>query len=374
MSLSPATPTPSLAALRIAFAEGRRAARSRHRDLAEALGVSEGELIAAHAGVFPADQSPLQATPLRAEWPAVIGALAPAGELMALTRNPSCVHEKTGVYAPASASGPAGGEMGLVLGREIDLRIFYSRWAHGFAVAERLADGSTQRSLQFFDAQGGAVHKVFTRTGTDLVAWQAVIDRFASPAAAAEPVGIQTLPVAAPVEVKPDADVNLAAFQAEWLALKDTHEFFGLLRRHGLARTQALRLAPAGHALPLPASSAHALLQQAVAQSVSVMVFVGNAGVIQIHSGPVQRVERMGPWLNVLDAGFNLHLREDHIARAWLVKKPTTDGPVHSVEFFDASGETIAMMFGERKPGQPERADWRALAESLAVEGETCAA
>jgi putative hemin transport protein len=74
----------------------------------------------------------------------------------------------------------------------------------------------------------------------------------------------------------------------------------------------------------------------------------------------------MGPWLNVLDPGFNLHLREDHIAQAWLVRKPTVDGLVCSLELFDAQGRNIAMMFGERKPGQAERCDWRTLLESLA--------
>ena len=73
----------------------------------------------------------------------------------------------------------------------------------------------------------------------------------------------------------------------------------------------------------------------------------------------------MGPWVNVLDPGFNLHLREDHIASAWVVKKPTADGLVTSLELFDAQGETIAMFFGERKPGKRESCEWRALIDNL---------
>ena len=56
-----------------------------------------------------------------------------------------------------------------------------------------------------------------------------------------------------------------------------------------------------------------------------------------------------------------LHLREDAITDVWVVEKPTTDGVVTSVELFDASGELMAMFFGDRKPGQPERQDWRAI-------------
>jgi putative hemin transport protein len=86
---------------------------------------------------------------------------------------------------------------------------------------------------------------------------------------------------------------------------------------------------------------------------------------IQIHTGPVRRVEVIGPWLNVLDPGFNLHLREDEIATAWVVKKPTRDGHVTSLELFDTAGGTMAMFFGSRKPGVPELAGWRALVQLL---------
>jgi hypothetical protein len=104
------------------------------------------------------------------------------------------------------------------------------------------------------------------------------------------------------------------------------------------------------------------------------MVFVGNDGVVQIHTGPIHTVRSMGPWLNVLDPGFNLHLREDLIAHAWVVKKPTSDGVVTSLELFDAKGHNIAMLFGARKPGAPERQGWRELITGVqAVGGEGAA-
>ena len=100
--------------------------------------------------------------------------------------------------------------------------------------------------------------------------------------------------------------------------------------------------------------------------SLEIMIFVGNANCIQIHTGPVKRLVTTGPWFNVLDPDFNLHLREDLIHEAWLIRKPTRDGDVTSVELYDAKGETIAMLFGKRKPGLPEDKTWRALANSMA--------
>ena len=351
--------------IRTAFARARRDTQARHRDIAQTLAVSEGELVAAHAGVNDGE-SPLRARRLRAAWPELIEAMEPLGEVMALTRNASCVHEKTGVYREASHAGA----MGLVLGGAIDLRVFYNRWAHGFAVDEATANGP-QRSLQFFDAAGTAVHKVFRRDATDAHEWDALVARFT---AADQPTGIVALPATPPEPERPDARIDVDAMRVAWAAMTDTHEFFGLLRRHGVSRTQALRLADPQFVQPAPRALAERVLTDAARDGVPIMVFVGNPGMIQIHSGPVVRVATMGPWLNVLDPGFNLHLRADHIDRAWVVKKPTSDGIVTSLELFDVHGETIAMFFGERKPGRPELAAWRNLvADALAAVQTECA-
>ena len=358
-------------AIRISFRQARQTPQARHRDIAQALGLSEGELIAAHCGPFDAAESPLTARRLRAEWPQIIAALEPLGELLALTRNASCVHEKVGVYRNTSVTGPPAHQVGLVLGGAIDLRLFYGQWAHGLAVQERLPDGRTQRSLQFFDAQGQAVHKVFVREGCDTEAYRALVEQFAAPGVEA---GITVAEAPPPVREVPDAEIDVMQFREAWASMRDTHEFFSLLKRFGLTRTQGLRLASPAFVNTLPITSAQAVLARAAQQGVPIMVFVGNPGMIQIHGGRVTRIETMGPWLNVLDPGFNLHLREDHIASAFLVKKPTSDGLVHSLELFDAAGSTIAMLFGERKPGQVERADWRALLASLSPEVEPCAA
>jgi putative hemin transport protein len=346
--------------LREAYTEARRSGAARHRDIATQLDVSEGELIAAHVAAHPKRQG-LQARRLRAEWPRLIAALEKAGVVMALTRNASCVHEKTGVYRDTSASGPPGRETGLVLGGEIDLRVFYSRWAHGFAVDET-TDKGVQRSLQFFDASGTAVHKVFVTPATDLEAWLALVVGFLSADTAPGLTPMAT--PGAPTE-KPDADIDVAAFHQAWASMHDTHEFFGLLRAHGVTRTQALRLAEPRFVREVDAASAQQVLSGAAGTGTPVMVFVGNPGMIQIHTGPVNKVVVMGPWLNVLDRGFNLHLREDHIASAWVVRKPTSDGLVTSLELFDAQGQTIAMCFGERKPGRPELCAWRELIDGL---------
>ena len=348
------------------FARLRREKNARHRDIATELHISEGELIAAHAGLSLADGALLGAERLRAEWPAMIGALEPLGDVMALTRNASCVHEKTGVYRRASHNH----QVGLVLGGEIDLRVFYRQWAHGFAVREMKQD-EVQRSLQFFDASGHAVHKIFLKPQSDLAAYDALVTRFADDD---QEAGIAVVPVSPPPAELPDAQIDVAGFRAAWAGLRDTHDFFALLKKYSVSRLQGLRLAEPRFVQPLDTSCVLDLLNDAAREKVAIMAFVGNPGMIQIHSGPVHKIAVMGPWINILDARFNLHLREDHGASAWVVKKPTVDGLVTSVELFDARGDTIVMFFGERKPGTHELCEWRNVVERVVSEGELCAA
>jgi putative hemin transport protein len=322
----------------------------RIRDAARALGTGEAALVATGCGET--------ATRLQADWAALLKALPSLDRVMALTRNESCVHERHGRYDDVSVNGM----MGLVLGPDIDLRIFLSSWKHAFAVTERTAQGD-RRSIQVFDAAGTAVHKVYATAETSSDAFTALVSRFRaedqSRSIALEPEPAATLP-------QPDADIDVAALRDTWSKLEDTHDFFGMLRRLRVDRVQAFRLAGPQFARPLAVAAARSLLEQAAARNLPIMIFVGNRGCIQIHTGPVKRLVTTGPWLNVLDPDFNLHLREDAVAGAWLVRKPTRDGDVTSVEIFDAAGDAIAMFFGKRKPGQAEDLAWRTLANGLA--------
>ena len=97
------------------------------------------------------------------------------------------------------------------------------------------------------------------------------------------------------------------------------------------------------------------------------MVFVGNSGTIQIHTGLVERIVPLGEgvkWINVPDVDFDLH--RIAVIQAWAVKKSMRDGRVTSVECYDAAGELIVQFFGKRKPGEPELEAWRELVSGLA--------
>jgi len=314
----------------------------RARNLAQALGVSEAEWVAAGCGGVKA--TALHGTPQE-----IFRELGTLGEVMALTRNDWCVHERHGKYEDIQADGP----VGLVLGPDIDLRVFFTAWKSAWAVEQ---DG--RQSLQFFDGAGVAVHKVYRTDGTDAAAWDALVARFAGESQ--WPVAEAYAPSADAAQVE-----DTSAWREAWLGMKDTHEFFPLLRKFKVSRLAALTAAGEDLAQPVPADAVERILQSASESGLRIMCFVGNRGMIQIHSGPVQSLRRTGPWFNVLDPKFNLHLDTTAIASAWVVNKPTTDGWVTSLEVYASTGDLIVQFFGERKPGQREIPEWRDLMVSL---------
>ena len=327
---------------------------ARIRDAADELGVSEAELV-----MTEVDGA---ARRIAGDWGRLLQRMPALGTVMTLTRNPHVVHEKVGRFETVTVN-PGHGGIGLVLGPDIDLRIFLRHWRYGFAVAKATNDG-VRNSLQFFDETGTAVHKVFLKPDSDVAAYEALVEDFA----ADTPGPLEIAPPPAHRAPRPDAEIDVAALREAWLALKDTHDFVPLLMKQKVQRLQALRLAGADLAAEVPTASLRRTLEWAAASGAEIMVFVGNRGCIQIHTGPVKTLRAMGPWFNVLDPGFNLHLREDRIASAWVVRKPTADGVITSLELFDADDEMIATLFGKRKPGEAERDEWRAFAESLAAE------
>lgn len=325
--------------------------KMRERDLASQLGISEAELVAAHCG-----EGVYRVEPRVND---LLTGLESVGEVMALTRNESAVHEKIGVYDKVVT----GSNTAMVLGEHIDLRIFPKVWAHGFAVEKR-DGGEIRRSLQFFDAEGEAVHKVHLRPGSNLYAYQKLVADLASN----DQRQTVDLNYADSSEEEPETSetaVSVGDLRDRWSKLTDTHQFFGMLRALKLSRRQALSMVGQDYAWQIDNDAVAAMLHHAAESETPIMCFVGNRGCVQIHSGPVRNVKPMGPWINILDETFHMHLRTDHIKEVWGVRKPTKDGHVTSLEAYGADGKMIIQFFGKRHEGQAEREDWRFIAENL---------
>ena len=318
----------------------------RIRNAAEQLGVSEAELLATNVGNG--------VTALKPEFADLLQEVIKLDKVMALTRNDECVHERKGVYLNPDFSNPHGQ---VFVGEDIDLRIFINSWKFGFSVIE-----GDRKSLQFFGKDGLALHKIYLTKTSNEAEFDALTEKYKSDEQSAEVV-TEAVP-GKPAE-KADSEIDVAGFQQAWKDLKDTHDFFMMLRKFGVTRTQALRLAPEGFATKIENSKVVNVLEDASEQNLPIMIFVGNRGIIQIHTGEVNKTMWHQQWFNVMDPDFNLHLDTTKIAETWITKKPTEDGEVTSVEVFNKEGDFIVQLFGKRKPGIPELQGWKDLVAGL---------
>jgi putative hemin transport protein len=318
----------------------------RRLDAADRLEVSEVQIVAGLAASG-------EATPLHPQWRSILERVPRLGPVMALTRNDACVIEKIGTYhSPQFAND----SLGQVTGPEIDLRLFLHHWAFGFAVSN-----GEHASIEFFGADGRAVHKIHSRKETDQTAWRELIASFASVPKFDE---LKIEPDVRQSEL-PDSAVDVDAYRVALSEMRNTHDFFGVVRRFQLTREQALRLGGDAFAVRVPTRSYSDALYLAAERDVSIMVFVGNRGVLQIHTGPVHRIVEHAGFFNVLDKVFNLHLLESKARTAWVVRKPTSSGNVSSLEIYDEFGELIVQFFGERH-AEPEQPQWRAIVSEIA--------
>lgn len=327
------------------------------RTAASRLDASEAELVATGCGDH--------VTRLTRDWESLLIHLEDLGPVVAHTRNDAAVHEKIGVYR--NVTFPDVHNMGMVLDDDIDLRLFMDRWAVGFAVEAAANDGrqTAHPSLQFFAPDGTPVHTVRLTADSDRDAYRALVEAHRHDNQSIEQ------PVAAPSDDSELQNPNLdtEAFLTAWGELEDTHDFFPLLEEYNVSRRRAFQVGEGHFTRRVPDGGLRTTLQAAAEQDTPIMVFVGSPGCIQIHTGPVHNLEASPPCYKVLDADFQLRVDEDRIAQSWVVKKPTTDGPVHSLELMDDDGDIIVRLFGKRKPGQPERTDWRTLLEHLPSQG-----
>ena len=321
----------------------------RTKDIANTLGISEAELVASRVGNG--------VIKLKPEPQEILLSIEQLGSVMALTRNEHCVHERHGVYTNGSFSSHGSMKMGLFVNPDIDLRLFMKHWVYCFSLTEK-SEKRILRSFQFFDASGSAVHKIYALNESQIDTFNQITESFMDSKAEWE---IDVKDEENIFTYSKDEDVDWKSFRQSWENLKDTHDFFPLLRKFNLNRQQAFRNIGCDFAYQVENVSSKKMLELAAEKNCEIMVFVANQGCIQIHTGPVNKLAEIGKWYNVLDPAFNMHLNTEGIAWTWVTKKPTIDGIVTALEVFDENANLIVTFFGKRKPGIPELDLWREI-------------
>lgn len=318
----------------------------RIRDAAAKLGVSEAELVATGCGET--------CTQLLLDWHAILSQLHTLGTVMALTRSDAMVHEATGYFAEPHFHG----DTALFFRPGLDTRYFLENWKHAYAVNE-----NGRLSLQFFDAQGTAAHKIYMQEHSHLSAYHQLVADFRTPQQR------QHLHVERAVPDQPkslaDQTLDISSLRHAWANIRDVHEGNRIIKNLGGNRQAIYRALGSDYAQLLPSSTVETLLNALAEQQIPLMLFGMNKAAVQSYGGTIHKLLQTGPWFNVLDLGFNLHLRTGEIGEVWRIRKPSDDGWVTSLDVFDWHGQEIMVMTDNRGRGEQESAIWTALLLSL---------
>lgn len=299
--------------------------RLRIRDAADQLNVSEAQLVALGVGDT--------ATRLRTDWADLLFELHRLGPLMGLTRNDHAVHERHGGYGSIKILG----DTRIVKDGGFEAVLFLSEWHSGFAVTE-VSHEVVRHSLQFFSRDGCAVHKIYLTGESCLSAFMELVDQFRC----SNQSRVMAAEGRASAPVSPDTDAFWSSrLLSGWPLAADGQPL--------TVPDLSLRSEAIAHD-PLPAGAAEAILKRAADLKASLIIAVGNSGALQLHRGPIHKILRTGPWINVLDEPFNLHLRDTQLSSGWLIRE-LTEGENQSLCWCDEHHKPALQIFSEDRSG-----------------------
>ncbi|AEF99395.1 ChuX/HutX family heme-like substrate-binding protein [Methylomonas methanica] len=313
--------------------------QTRIREAASLLGVSEAELVASGCAG--------NAVQLDGPWPALLAEIGELGLLMGLTRNDEAVHEKIGLYDRSATAG----DWLLLSGHGVNTALLTGLWHAGFAVCETTRIGE-RRSLQFFDARGEAVYKLYLTEHADQARYQRLVDAHRT----AYPPPNLELPADSMLDAA-DTD-TVSGMPEHWQRWFKSSFFTG--NDTGIHTSR-----------PIAVSVFAELMLQLADMQLPIQIIVRNQAAIQVHDGPIRNLMIGGPWLNVLDQDFNLHLNQTAIACLRSVNLPHRGHGLQGLQLLNARGQTIASLFGCDDPagGNPL---WRDLLAGLPGETAPC--
>lgn len=156
-----------------------------------------------------------------------------------------------------------------------------------------------------------------------------------------------------------------AALLDSWSRMKDTHQFGPMLRRFGTDRLQAIQAVEGVFSHRLDITSTLHAPEAMLEYQRPIMGFIENNCGIQIQCGTPSAVSDQSGKIISIANGSAVIIDWEAIQQAWLVCRPTSQGPVHSIEAYDMHGEPLVKWCGHRPWGEAEDEVWTNWVGSL---------
>jgi putative hemin transport protein len=291
----------------------------RIKEAADILHVAEAELLVTRCGenVKRLNHNPI----------AILNAISKVDEVMALTRNASVVIETSGKYPTFLL------EDHWLIGNNDDFHIIFDTniITHIFAVTDEFA-GQTRNSIQFFDAAGRAIHKIYFDISAPQETYASITHAFLSPNQEKE-INCFNYSKTTRVEISKQTALQ------KWESLKNYHRFDNLEFYLGNALLDIVTHLDEERARKIPAEMLTQFLLGVGNKNISISYIVKNIGCTQLFRGPIRNVFAKDDWFNVKDPEFNLHILKTHLDAGYLVHVPLINNYRLALLFFNKQGE-----------------------------------
>jgi putative hemin transport protein len=320
-------------------------------DIAADIKVTEAELMAARVGSG--------VVRLRPSWKALLNVLTRLGPVRAWTGNQSAILETHGCYPKLQHFESCS----LFVGSGIDLRLSLAFWDSAFAVVQQHPQvGETSRSLHFYGKDGRAAHKIFLTTDSSVDGFEEILEQFVHPVQDRTQTVDPRFGISKTVSPK---YISQEAFLARWAEMRDTREFFPLLHEYKISRQDAFVLAEKKFTQQISPDLLYELLKSFVGRKIPLMILVGHSACVQIYRGLIRHITDLYNEITARAGKVHGCFRKKAIAAAWLVDKPTNEGPIRSLELFDWHGQPVVSIAGLSGGGFLAPAQWEKLLSRL---------
>ncbi len=248
---------------------------------------------------------------------------------------------------------------GMALDEALEVRLFFNHWHHGFAMQEQTPAG-IRHSLQFFDINGTAVHKIYLTKDSNRFAYRSLVGAYE--ASNQSPCQwFASLPQATTLR---SCETINSAF-ARWQNSRECQDFHDFLRSSILWQNHAFEPSVIGQTRPFDPSLFSLLMDSVADQALEISILIGNPGAVQIYSGPFCNASSAEQRFAAQYEQFNLQLIENAIAGAWVVEEVTALGKLASVELHDKEGKVIALIACQHTQGKPKNEAWYRIVNAL---------
>lgn len=329
--------------------------RVRIRDAAVELKTSEMALVATGCNDKNCRLNP--------DFEGILKRLESLGSVMALTRSDHAVHESHGVYQNMKSHD----NVAIFLKPGIDTRFFLEKWSEVYVVNE-----NERHSIQFFDANGDAIHKIFVTEETNSQAFLKLVKDFRSSNQESHLDKNDNKIVSTKIKHIEEIEINSHELIKSWSEMQDVHDSGNLIKKYGNhRRNEVYDALGQEYAVALEGNSIEQVLEIASEKAEELMIFVMNHAAVQVYSGSIKKLLRTGPWFNILDPSFNLHLRTEGIGDIWLIRKPTKHGFITSIDVLDKNGMEFLLITENKNLEKTESQEWKDIYNSPLVKEKT---